>query len=145
MSSLQGVIHGTNDGYSNHGCRCDACTEARSSAFRAHNTIPCPVCGSRIYTHGTRNRQALALRGGLCGQCWRYSTRVIRHGTETGYTHQGCRCDDCRTASADARRRRRLTPNVARHGSEGYRNGCRCDVCRSGYADYSWRRRGRVD
>lgn len=33
------VVHGTDDGYSNHGCRCDECREAYGIAYGMRQTI----------------------------------------------------------------------------------------------------------
>lgn len=57
----------------------------------------------------------------------------MTHGTEYAYTRRGCRCDLCRVASNAARRRRRRTPHVNRHGANGYANGCRCAACLRGH------------
>lgn len=52
-----------------------------------------------------------------------------QHGTESRYKR--CDCDECRAASAAARRARRRNANPARHGLyASYSNGCRCAECR---------------
>jgi hypothetical protein len=86
----------------------------------------------------------------------------VRHGTTTGYG-RGCRCDQCKTAKAqaDATYRARVQPAVVRgdvqpavvrgdvqHGTtHGYAKGCRCDDCRAAKAKvnhaYKARRRAR--
>lgn len=62
-----------------------------------------------------------------------------RHGTTNGYSHLGCRCDDCRAASNAYRLARRgagMKADDPRHGTtNGYNNnGCRCDACRAAWA-----------
>jgi hypothetical protein len=71
--------------------------------------------------------------------------RTIIHGTEGGYVN-GCRCEECRVASAAARRARRLAVTageraVEKHNANGYSNGCRCDECRAGNTEKArlWR------
>jgi hypothetical protein len=92
--------HGTNNGYNNLGCRCDACRVAHTSYLRergigSYRRVPCPTCG------GTK-----ALRAIQCRWCY-YARTEAAHGTESRYTDRGCRCDLCRAASAAARGARR--------------------------------------
>lgn len=69
-----------------------------------------------------------------------------RHGTASGYTNYGCRCDECRAANTEQKRRwkARQTPLPAgdwRHGTDGYSNyRCRCDICQE-----AWRLKTRAD
>jgi len=61
--------HGTNNGYTNLGCRCTRCSRANS------------------------DRQA-EYRDRLAMTPW----DLIPHGTENGYNNYSCSCDDCRNA-----------------------------------------------
>lgn len=65
-------------------------------------------------------------------------TEAISHGTRYGYVGQGCRCEECRLATAKYQRRymRLRAERVRRAGgvphgtANGYKNyGCRCDDC----------------
>lgn len=61
-------------------------------------------CGRLVWLHGP------IIRSGYCPQCLAAKQRAetkVQHGTETRYGRYGCRCDMCRAASAEARRRRR--------------------------------------
>lgn len=56
-----------------------------------------------------------------------------RHGAN-GYNNLGCRCPICKSAKAEARRRRVASapPDKIPHGLNGYTNyGCRCEPCRA--------------
>jgi hypothetical protein len=66
-----------------------------------------------------------------------------RHGTVSGYTNHGCRCDRCSQAQSDRGRLRRrgstsgeYVPGPdAEHGiRREYLRGCRCDECRAANA-----------
>lgn len=72
--------HGTNTGYTNHGCRCKPCTYAAS----AHRAV--------LFAR----RVAKGLPPG-----------DDRHGTTNGYSNWGCRCDLCTAAWAEKNRKRR--------------------------------------
>jgi hypothetical protein len=74
--------HGTPNGYSNWGCRCEACVEA-NSAYQL------PMAHTR--------------RGKGLPEGDR------RHGSDNGYTNYGCRCEDCKTGRRTAAQRRRGT------------------------------------
>lgn len=76
-------------GYGN-GCRCDVCR----AAFRDH---------MREWSHKTGRHRPWAI---VVAERRAEAEARDNHGTETRY-HLGCRCDECRRASADARRRRR--------------------------------------
>jgi hypothetical protein len=69
--------HGTTYAYTQHGCRCDACTQAHSrfNYVQRHN----------------RARQ----------------NQDAPHGTLSGYDHWMCRCDACKAAHRDYQRLRR--------------------------------------
>lgn len=60
---------------------------------------------------------------------------MMRHGNGK-YTHEGCRCDVCRSAHNEAAvqfRKQRLNkevPSFVTHGLSAYNNwGCRCEEC----------------
>ncbi len=96
------TAHGTVNEYNNYGCRCEACKKVASEYMVPRMKKPCPSCGERS---SYKYRETA-----LCRQCWAASITIPieqRHGTEVGYS-KGCRCDECRGASAKARRERRL-------------------------------------
>lgn len=73
---------------------------------------------------------------------------TIKHGTVSGYSYHKCRCDQCRAASTEYRRKRRQrginADSPITHGTlTGYDLGCRCDPCRHGKSVYlaEWRKR----
>lgn len=87
--------------------------------------------------------------------------RSLIHGRATTYSNYGCRCDPCRSAAKEHRRRnqqrtykaRRVErlerdPSLATHGSVStYRNwGCRCEPCvaANSAACAAWKRRRRA-
>lgn len=92
--------HGTNNEYQNYGCRCDECRAAGAEHQRMTYKTPCSGCGAPVW------RRGLKPTTGLCRRCLGETRRTAVHGTESRYTG-GCRCDECRGASRDARRRRR--------------------------------------
>jgi hypothetical protein len=61
-------------------------------------------CGVLVWHHQ-------AARSGYCRACFGERRNVVRHGTENEY-RQGCRCRDCTTAAAEAKRRRRQKSRV---------------------------------
>jgi hypothetical protein len=73
-----------------------------------------------------------------------YPGTMAPHGTLTRYTTHNCRCDECRTAATEHKRRvngyrsRAVVDaeRAAQHGTESkYTNsGCRCDACRAASA-----------
>lgn len=98
----------------------------------------------------------------LMGQNKKYADKQVPVPTEpkprkqapehglTGYAKRGCRCDICRAAKAESRRKRGLrNPNgvTAKHGtiSRYSNNRCRCEECRAAAAEYArgWRERQR--
>lgn len=95
--------------------------QARSIAYskawlRERYNEPCENCGKPTWKRGNASN-----RTGLCLTCWGLSRRTAEHGTETRYTSWGCRCDDCRAASAKARRKRRANDPNARAKDNAYR------------------------
>ena len=70
------------------------------------------------------------------------SATEISHGTEHAYVRYGCRCDDCKRASAEARARRRAGTGPGKtpkgqtvHSLHAYDyHGCRCSACRAAKA-----------
>lgn len=77
-------------------------TNRRASEWtQLHYNKPCDGCGARIWKQGHRPTQT-----GLCRKCWAETQRTAEHGTESRYCG-GCRCAECRAASATARRNRR--------------------------------------
>jgi hypothetical protein len=70
------------------------------------------------------------------------------HGSVSGYTYHGCRCDVCRAGWSAANLRSRQLRATRRvpdhlHGTEnGYNNyKCRCDACRAAWAERARRYR----
>lgn len=94
--------HGTMNEYNNYGCRCDLCRAAGVQWQREYRERPCiNGCGRMVWGNDKRT--------GLCVPCLAESRTIPleeRHGTELGYK-KGCRCDQCRQAASDSRRRRR--------------------------------------
>ena len=70
------VVHGNRSTYTNHGCRCAACTDAQ-----------------RIYQQNLREKR----RRTDCD-------KPVPHGSANAYTNYGCRCDACRAAWRDVKR-----------------------------------------
>lgn len=63
--------------------------------------------------------------------------KEIKHGTESGYSKGGCRCEACKKAKADYRFRN----PIAKHGTTwGYDKGCRCEPCK-GAKKAEWKKR----
>jgi hypothetical protein len=63
-------------------------------------------------------------------------SRDPRHGSATGYSYWGCRCDKCRAAftqSNNKSRAKKLSKllEAGIHGLKTYQAGCHCDVCRA--------------
>ena len=69
---------GTPNGYTNHRCRCAACTAANSE-------------------YGRKSQQARKAS---------ITPNDPRHGTDTFYDSYGCRCEPCRKAHATRERER---------------------------------------
>ncbi len=84
------IVHGTYDGYLNHGCRCDECRQAHTDYMRIRNHRT-GRCRPRAEVFAERRATAEA-RG--------------NHGTESRY-ELGCRCTVCREGVRQARARRR--------------------------------------
>lgn len=105
--------HGTWNGYTNLGCRCDRCREAMQRYTRERRK-PCAATGCGNFVYGGRTwtcREYSGLRTGLCKACLTEKQRAaseVPHGTESRYTgFHKCRCDLCRSAASTARRERR--------------------------------------
>jgi hypothetical protein len=81
--------HGTNNGYGNHGCRCDPCRTANNAYQRA------------TYER-LREKRGIRPHAEYVAQM----RETLVHGNETGY-NRGCRCELCKPAGAAGRRRRR--------------------------------------
>jgi len=82
--------HGTNNGYVNHGCRCEPCHEANKAYQRSRNHL----------------KNEWRWRTGRSKPLEEHLAEIeAAHGTESRY--QRCDCPECRQAAADARRRRR--------------------------------------
>ena len=93
------VVHGTVDGYRNHGCRCDPCRDAGSKYLASQKTL-CPGgCGRRIHGRYRPERMCIECRA-------KAKTKPLEHGTETGYK-KGCRCGSCTAAATTARLERK--------------------------------------
>ncbi len=89
--------HGTANAYNNYRCRCAACREAWRVYYKEHRKGICPQCG------GFTSDKLYA----LCNAC-HHKNLEPEHGTESRYARpRSCRCDLCRKAAADGRRRRR--------------------------------------
>ena len=71
------TVHGTNNGYNHHRCRCGLCKTAHTLYNRKYN-------------------KTYAGQAGTAAGCNRSSE--IRHGTNNGYNHHRCRCDLCKKA-----------------------------------------------
>lgn len=74
-------VHGTENGYRYHGCRCDECRAGRSDRARARRL-------ERLAEQPPRPRKRRPLPA---------------HGTPARY-QRGCRCDECRRARRDQNR-----------------------------------------
>lgn len=109
---------------------------SKQRARRARYQGTCEDCGAR--TDGSNGK---AKAPTLCNRCYR-ARREPPHGTTSRY-QGGCRCDDCRRATREAKRelKGKMPPS---HGYSGYVNyGCRCDICRAAHSDYEWQNPGR--
>lgn len=102
--------HGTFNGYSNLGCRCERCRVA-GRVYQRGRRKPCASgCGALVYPNRTHCRP--------CKAALRTFPLEKIHGTELGYK-RGCRCEPCRVASASARRMRRAAnPDVRQRENE---------------------------
>lgn len=97
-------------GVSHHAvnCACDAAVRMRKRADTKRrleaSRVPCRGgCGVLVWMQGGRS--------GYCLSCLGERRRVVRHGTENEY-RQGCRCEPCRLAASEAKRRRREQSRV---------------------------------
>lgn len=103
--------HGTENGYGNLGCRCEACTVAH-----------------RVYTREWTHRSGRRIPRELRKVMHRDKRAAEPCGTNSKYVW-GCRCDECRKAANAYKCERRTRYVVKTHGYSGYVRGCRCDVC----------------
>lgn len=78
--------HGTNTGYVNRKCRCDACKAARSEHVKAKRV---------------ESVQKLQQRSDRDGR-----GQTLQHGKEWLYNQGKCRCEACRMAASTARKER---------------------------------------
>lgn len=110
------IKHGLR-GYKVLRCRCDVCRAANAAASRSWNernpekrrairTATCPDCGG---TMSAGNGHAYDPE--RCLACTR-ALRAPEHGTGSRYAG-GCRCDDCRAATAAYMREWRRGKRVA--------------------------------
>ena len=163
------VPHGTNEGYSAGGCRCDDCSEAHSNYQKEYlGRIKETLESDPDHElHGTYTGYATGCRCDKCSsKATSYRSEGLAaiqadpdhpfHGTYTGYASFGCRCGDCKQAGKIQRKKVRselLTilqadPEHPKHGTElGRAAGCKCPLCKS-YADkvnaeYAEKRRDR--
>jgi len=101
---MKPIPHGTRNGYSHYGCRCDECSEANSEWRKAQRA---------------RWRAA----GCAPGKAPPRST-AVPHGTISGYTYWNCRCEPCaRAMRADTAKRQAANnaealQKASRHGRE---------------------------
>jgi hypothetical protein len=86
-----GTKHGRYATYTNHGCRCEACTAAWRNKVRAART--------------ERRRSFLAEVDGRL-----VSMADVAHGSASTYSNWGCRCEPCVVANSalKAEQRRRV-------------------------------------
>lgn len=111
--------HGTRNGYSNLGCRCESCRAVHSEAMRERRH---PGFGGVLdYCEcGTLKER----RSETCRQCLLASVAAT-HGTESMY-RLGCKCADCLDAQAAARRARRAAnPEESRAYDREYKRARR--------------------
>ena len=60
----------------------------------------------------------------------------MKHGTRSGYNHDGCRCEECTRANTESQRKqsaryKEKPIEEIPHGYNGYSNySCRCEICR---------------
>ncbi len=101
MLAVDDPRHGTNNAYSNLGCRCDRCRAASTEYHRSHGTA-----GYMMDTCSCGNpKRTIALHCRFCYDAARAPEH--EHGREGKY-NDGCRCDECREAARVGRARRRV-------------------------------------
>jgi hypothetical protein len=89
--------------------QCDPAVRARMDArvyqiLRDGRTQCRGGCGKLVWTYARPERTGYCI---ACLAAKRRAETKVQHGTEVRYRNYGCRCDLCRDASAEARRRRR--------------------------------------
>lgn len=156
--------HGTSNGYTSYGCRCDPCREARSRAKKDYPSRRIHKLAARhaaqwMKAHCPREWSALVdaewEKAGLeRPPAWRQTLAPNHpdHGAMAGY-HAGCRCVSCKVASKQHNAERRAAkkvkvprvlvselmknPDDPNHGTKlGYSRGCRCAPCTNGNREY---------
>ncbi len=106
------IVHGTQDGYGNHKCRCRPCKDAHAKHQREYLRRRALKLGPCTTPSCTRGQYAK----GLCRACYaagREGTQRKKlvlnqrpkalHGSRSKY-RQGCRCADCQKANRDYQR-----------------------------------------
>lgn len=81
------------------------------------------------------------LRGQFSEWGWRLTPPSPEHGTAYRYK-RGCRCEECKAATRELKRKMKLR-GPPQHGTEsGYKNyGCRCEECKAAGAENNRRNR----
>lgn len=71
-----GFKHGTTNGYTNHGCRCDLCrtcmskvNKSKSLARKGYVPTECQACGDSANVQWDHDHDTLEHRGWLCRNC----------------------------------------------------------------------------
>lgn len=143
---FDGPWHGTTNGYTSKGCRCDLCLDAVRAYKKRFKSQP--ITGTEPW-HGTvTGYTSRGCRCDLCSDARRAAKKKLKsqpitgsepwHGTANGYKGRGCRCDSCRDAYNQTRKRelknrakKPITGSESWHGTTyGYNaRGCRCPDC----------------
>ncbi len=100
----------------------------------------CKLCKAANTEHSRRTRE-------------KYTTEPekIPHGTDSGYTNWGCRCEECSAARALATKQYQkrvqlkaiLDPDSIKHGTffAYAMQKCKCDICMEHMREYSRKRK----
>ena len=136
------IQHGTMSGYVTHRCRCSKCKFAQYVYNFQY------VTGMKLEQvqelRKTMSIDELATHIGIR----RYSVAkllkddVIAHGTATGYTYHGCRCNRCKHANNERHLKQIKKDRELEHGTANtYQNyGCRCELCTQAASEYNRQR-----
>ena len=96
---------------------CQACGSTKNLVF--HHVDPDQKVSHNIWSWSrSRIERELAKCTVLCAQCHtqHHLGKAVTHGTHTGYSYYGCRCDRCREAQnryvREWRKQRRATSTV---------------------------------